>query len=146
MAKLAQPHCRLGWVAHDAAFSYLEFELGGLESGPCQDLRHLLGQKVAVELPRRQVDAHLDGVALVTPRSRIPAGDFQRPVPHAVNQADVLRDGDELQRRDKAHRRVAPSHERFYSRYKPGSQIELGLVHEEQFVSLQSARKTTLQR
>ena len=98
----------------------------------------------ATELRRRQVHRDADRVG---PYRRVLAGLLNGPLPHCHDEARLLRQRDELHRRDQPLARVAPSHQRFAAMRGAGLgindrlvvQLELPLLERVGEIALESA-------
>ena len=76
------------------------------------DVRDPLRQVLAVELPRRQVDRHLELHARLAPRDALRGGGLQHPLAQRVDQAGFLGQRNEHLRRHAAVLRVGPAQQR----------------------------------
>jgi hypothetical protein len=78
-------------VAHDAALSELEIEVGGIEAGFLDHLGDAANEILLLELPAREVDRETQAdKALLLPGSDLRASGAQNPATEVENQPGLL--------------------------------------------------------
>ncbi len=126
-------------VTHDDAFGDLQLEPAGRHAGRAQRARHPFDQIRFLKLARRQVHArHQRLVAreFRLPGDQLPAGLFQHPLPDRNNQTRLLGNDDKFRGRQKAARRMPPTHQRFDRGHPIRVQIDNRLIMHDQFAAL----------
>src|SRR6185295_17665109 len=101
-----------------------------------------------LELARREVDRHAD-VRVIRELGlevhRVAAGRLQDPEPERDDQAGLLGERDEVERRDEAALRVLPADERLEAVDRAGLQRDERLVVERELAVLERPRKVALE-
>ena len=126
-------HARLGHLQHQV--SRIE---AGLPHRPL-DVR---GERRLLELARRNVDAHPEGVItrqVAAPRHGLPAGLREHERTEGVDRAGLFGQVDELVGRDQATCWVPPAHERLHPHHPAGTEVHDRLVVNEELASAEAA-------
>ncbi len=109
-AQLVQAGDHLVDALHEHALCHLELQQRGVQTGSLQHSGHHLHHGLVRELPRGEVHRHRHGrEALFLPALRLPAGNFEHPLPERGHETGLLRQGDEGPGRDETELRVAPT-------------------------------------
>ena len=120
------------WSRHDGRFRDLDLETGRRQSGFQQNAVDHLGEIVAAELDRRQVDGDGSGNFAF---GGVAAGGAQRPFTHFVDRFGFLGERNEFRRRNHAELRMLPSHQGFGAADPAVVERHLELVIQHQFLT-----------
>ena len=137
---------RLLGVLHEHALGDLELQIRRFQPGFSQRCLDVIDQAFVGELAWRQVDRtrnRRSPAAATSGSARTPSS---APSADRAYQASLLRDRNELVRRDQPHLRMLPAQQRLHSADPPRREVHLGLVMQPQFVALQHAAQRGFQR
>ena len=125
-----------------------EDQAAGRQARCLERRAHLLDHARVLELAPAQVHAHrqrrLDGVREL-PLARLPAGLTQHPAADRDDEAGLLRERDEVERRHEAALGVVPAHERLDRRDPAAGQVDGRLVVDHELVALERLLELGLQ-
>src|SRR5205085_4955585 len=115
--ELPQQSLRPLRIRHGGRLRDLEHQVRRVRAEPLDRAHHLLHDLGLPELSRRQVEAHLQRETVAAPLCVLAAELLDHPVADYLDQAHLLRERDELSRRDQAAVRVLPAQARLHSHH-----------------------------
>ena len=139
-----RPHAALGLVHHDA-LGDLELEGRRIETRLGQDRVDLIEEIGLGELAGGQVDRHHQrrpARSRVAPSPRLAAGRLEDPPAERHDQAGLLGQRDERERRDQAAIGMLPADERLEPDDPVGRQVDQRLVVDTQLAALEARRRS----
>jgi len=150
-AECVQPRERLDdrpLALDEHTLGELEAEAARWQSALVERVRHPLDQIGMGELARREINADRDVARagmLTLPFGEPAAGLPQHPVPHRDDQAGLLRDREEVVRRDEAALGMLPPHEGLHTGDATCAQRDDRLVEDAELVALERHAKVGLE-
>src|SRR5580704_9943964 len=120
---------RLLSVAHDRGFCQLNLQECWVEPRGIQSAANLTYQVREAELRGRKVDRDTQGARpALLPYAPLATRLIQHPFADGVEQAALVRDGNEVSRQQQAALRMVPANQCFGAVYPSGRRVNLGLV------------------
>eukprot|EP01136_Pigoraptor_vietnamica_P033089 Opistho-1_new@95611 len=124
-------------VADQDRLGQLELEPGRRQFGLGQHRRHAVDEVGLLELQRRHVHRHHHRAALCTPQRGLAHRLAQHPVTQRDDEAALLRDRNELARRDVAEVGISPAQQRLGTDHRARGDVDLRLVVQPEVAALQ---------
>src|ERR1700722_12415607 len=118
-------------VAQQRGFGDLDFKTVRRQAGDLERVTYLAQYVALMELLRREVDRDADGFG---PFHAFHAGLAQDPAAEVDDQAHVLGDRNDVDRRNRAAHRMIPSQQGFAGSYAPGFEIDERLIEQLEFL------------
>ena len=118
-------------VAQQRRFGDLDLEAVCGQSGDLERVTNLAQHVALMELLRRKIDRNADAFR---PFHAFHAGLAQDPAAEVYDETHVLGDRNDVDRRNRAPRRMIPSQQRFARRYSPGLEIDERLIEQLEFL------------
>ena len=138
---------RLGLV-HQHALGDLDLEAARIQSGLVEDGRDLVDEVRLDELASRQVDRH-EQLRTVRPRiapgSGLPAGGLEHPAAERQDEAGLLGQRDEGDRRHEATYGMLPADERLEADDALGGQVDQRLIVQPKLATLDALTEVVLE-
>ena len=146
MQKAQGRRCRSD-IIHDRSLGKLQVEVPRCDTCLVEYRSDLHQQVFLGKLYCGEIDGDAEvGIPAPLPGTELATGGTQDPLADGNYQAGVLRNLEELRRRNHAHFRVAPAQQRFHADDPSGFHIDLGLVMQFELILLDSLSKLVLKR
>ena len=145
-AQATDDRLRLGRVGDDRALGDLQHQAIAGELPLLQEGRHVVRQRLLVEVPHRKVDRNRQPVAVGVPLLDLAERLVEHELRDRVDQPGLLGQRDEVEGRHESARRVTPADQRLDARQRARAHVHLRLVVQHELALRDRTRQLGEQR